>query len=103
MGIPKLGGFIAFLLTSFFSKNVNFGFPLKAISEAYSVLGDPSLRRRYDRNTLGRTMSAADQELTKHTFEGDSFLRGRSAFKEQFKEGSAGLSPTRGPSSRDQV
>jgi hypothetical protein len=48
-------------------------------------------------------MSTADQELSKHTFEGDAFLRGRSAFKEEFKEGATGTSTSRGPSSRDQV
>jgi hypothetical protein len=49
-------------------------------------------------------MSTADQELSKHTFEGDAFLRGRTAFKEEFKERATGTTGTsRGPSSRDQV
>lgn len=50
------------------------------------MLGDPRLRRRYDRNTLGRTFSAADVEIAKHKVDGDTFIQGRAAFREEFSE-----------------
>ena len=32
--------------------------------------------------------SAADRDATKHTFEGDAFIQGRAAFKDEYKSGS---------------
>lgn len=44
------------------------------ISEAYSTLGEPKLRRMYDRGKLGRTTTAADRDTVLHRFDGDSFV-----------------------------
>lgn len=56
------------------------------ISHAYSTLGEPKLRRQYDKGTLGRFTSVADRESAKHRFEGDDFVESRAAFKKEFGE-----------------
>jgi len=67
--------------------NVEALLQFQAISEAYSILSDPKLRRQYDRGVLGKMSSAADRDATKHTFEGDAFIQGRAAFKEEYGSG----------------
>ncbi len=36
-------------------------------NDAHDVLGNPRLRRQYDRGRLGKASSAADREMSKHT------------------------------------
>jgi hypothetical protein len=48
-------------------------------------------------------MSAADAEISKHTVEGEAFIRGRAAFREEYADGSSKDRPAKGFLSRDRV
>jgi len=45
----------------------------QAISEAYEVLGNPSLRSKYDVGVLGRSSSVAEREVSSHRYDKESF------------------------------
>jgi len=45
----------------------------QAISEAYEVLGNPSLRSKYDIGVLGRSSSVAEREVSSHRYDKESF------------------------------
>ena len=44
------------------------------ITNAYNTLGNPKLRRAYDRGQLGRFSSVADRDSAAHQFEGQGFV-----------------------------
>ena len=44
------------------------------ITNAYNTLGNPKLRRAYDRGQLGRVSSVADRESANHQFDGQGFV-----------------------------
>ena len=56
------------------------------ISEANSVLGNPRLRKSYDKGALGRLTSVADREAKAHKFDGDEFVEARGSFKRQYSK-----------------
>jgi len=50
----------------------------QAISEAYEVLSNASLRGKYDKGVLGRSSSVADREQSSHRFDKETFYGSRS-------------------------
>eukprot|EP00095_Tigriopus_kingsejongensis_P007334 maker-scaffold589_size129586-snap-gene-0.36 protein:Tk07334 transcript:maker-scaffold589_size129586-snap-gene-0.36-mRNA-1 annotation:"j domain-containing protein" len=54
------------------------------ISTAHNILGNPSLRRQYDKGIMGRLTSVADQEMSSHQYEGQYFVESRARLRSRY-------------------
>ena len=66
--------------------------PSQEISEAYATLSVSNTRRKYDTGAVFRSYSVREEELTRHKFENEAFMKGRSDFKNKFGEPSTSSS-----------
>lgn len=63
----------------------------QSVSEAYSVLSNPKLRRGYDTGKLGQGSSVADREVSAHQFDKEKFYDSRAASRLKVAKGQANL------------